>query len=150
MPRQVRSVVKWVALPTLVVSLAVVTVGLLASSHNAHASIDERFVTIKSKSDIELTIDKDNNPDAFAYFEVFSPSSDVYPYAMLSLHEKGALSARGPITVDITQKSGGRGREALILKGSADNVDVGVVINKKRFFIWNRKDNTRADLIIRS
>lgn len=137
--------VKRAVLTAMLVGLVVGSAGLLVSSQ-----IDEHYVQIKSESDIEFTIDKNNDPSLDAFFEVFVPSSDVYPLPSFYLRETGGLTARVPIRVDITQKSGGNGRKAIVLDGSADNIDVGIHINKERFYIWNTKDNTRADLIIRN
>lgn len=134
------------ALLTSLVAVLIVGSGVFL----AGSQIDENFVTIKSESDIEFTIDKNNDSDLFAFFELFAPPSDVYPYPMFYITEDGEVTARGPITVDITQKSGSNGRKAIVLNGSADNIDVGIHINKERFYIWNTKDTTRADLIIRN
>lgn len=114
------------------------------------SQIDEPFVQIKSGSDIEFTIDKNNNPSVFAYFEVFSPNSGVHPYPFFWLTEDAKMFTRGPFSIDISHKSGAPGREALFLKGSSDNVDVGVMVNRSRFFIWSTLTNDRADLIIRN
>lgn len=132
----------WVSLVVAVVvgSAAVLTV----------SQIDENFVTIKSGSDIEFTIDKNNNPNTYAFFEVFSPSSGRHPYPFFYVTEDAKMSMYGPITIDISHRSGAAGREALWLNGSSDNVDVGIMVNRARMFIWSTSTNKRADLIIRN
>ena len=136
---------KRVVLVCLLVAVVMLGTGALAVTQ-----INENHVTIKSRSDIEFTIDNGNNTGVLSFFEVFSPNSGRHPQPFFWLTENGQMFMRGPETIDISHKSGAPGREALTLNGSADNADVGVMVNRPRFFIWSTSTNNRADLIIRN
>lgn len=123
---------------------------LFGAARYAVTQIDENFVTIKSRSDIEFTFDNGNNPNISSFFEVFSPNSGQHPKPFFWLTETGQMFLRGPGTIDVSHKSGGPGRTALTLNGSSDNQDVGIFINRPRLFVWSNAGNTRGDLIIRN
>ena len=61
--------------------------------------------------------------------------------------QNGDLDLAGELVADVSDRSGAAGREAIALRGSPDNQDVGVDINKSRLFIWDSQNNKRAQLL---
>ncbi len=137
--------IRRVVLTSLTALLLVASASLLSVSQ-----IDESFVTVKSASEIEFTIDKNNDPSTYAFFELFSPSSINYPLPFFYITEDAKMTMKGRATIDVSGKSAADGREALWLNGSLDNIDVGIMVNKPRMFIWSTSTNERADLIVRN
>lgn len=133
-----------------VIACAVIVTFVVGAGAYTVSQIDENHVTIKSRSDIEFTIDNGNNSSVLSFFEVFSPNSGRHPQPFFWLTENGQMFMRGPETIDVSHKSGGPGRTALTLNGSSDNVDVGIFVNRPRLFVWSNSTNARADLIIRN